>query len=48
MKVEIMVDEKKLELNDFVKKATFNICMGLLDSLRDVGEWSKVEIKIEK
>jgi hypothetical protein len=48
MKVEIIVDEKSLELNDFVMKATFNICTGLLDSLRDVGEWSKVEIKIEK
>ena len=48
MKVEILVDDESLELNDFVKKATFNICSGLLDSLRDVGEWSKVEIKIEK
>lgn len=48
MKVEIIVDDKELELNDFVTKATFNICSGLLDSLRDVDEWSKVEIKIER
>ncbi len=48
MNVEIIVNGNKLELNDFVKKVTFNINSGLINSLRDVTDWSKIEIRIEK
>ena len=48
MNVEIIVDGNKLELNDFVKKVTFNVNHGLIRSLRDVTDYSKVEIRIER
>ena len=48
MNVEIIVDGDNLDLNEFVKKVTFEINSGLIKSLRDVPNWSKVEIKLEK
>lgn len=48
MNTEIIVDGESLELNEFVKKVTFEINSGLINSLRDVPNWSKVEIKLEK
>jgi hypothetical protein len=48
MNVEIIVDGNKLDLNDFVRKVTFNVTHGLIRSLRDVNEYSKVEIRIER
>ena len=48
MKVEIIVDGNSLELNEFVQKVTFEIGAGLVNSLRDVPEWSNVEIKLSK
>ncbi len=48
MKVNILVDGQALELNDFVQKVTFNITSGLINSLRDVSSWSKIEINLEK
>jgi hypothetical protein len=48
LNVEIRIDNQALELNDFVKKVTFNMISGLMQSLRDVPEWQSVEIKLEK
>ena len=48
MNVEILVDGKSLELNEFVKKVAFEVNKGLVNSLRDVPEWSTIEIKLEK
>lgn len=48
MKVEILVDGTELDLNDFVERITFGINKGLIDSLHDVPEWSKIQIKLEK
>ena len=48
MNAEIIVDGESLDLNEFVKKITFEINSGLVNSLRDVPNWSKVEIKLEK
>ena len=48
MNVEIIVDDQTLDLNDFVKKITFNISHALVVSLSGVPDYSKVEIKIEK
>lgn len=48
MNVEIIIDGDSLDLNEFVRKVTFEINSGLIKSLRDVPEWSKVEIKMEK
>ena len=48
MNVEIIVDGNSLELKGFVKKVTFEVNNGLISSLHDVPEWSKIEIKLEK
>jgi hypothetical protein len=48
MKVEIFIDGSELDLNDFVERVTFGINKGLIESLHDVPEWSKIEIKIQK
>ena len=48
MNVEIIVDGKSLELNEFVQKVTFNIGTGLVSSLRDVPDWANIEIKLQK
>jgi len=48
MNVEILIDGETLDLNEFVRKVTFEINSGLIKSLRDIPEWSKVEIKLEK
>jgi hypothetical protein len=48
MKVEIIVDGKNLKLNKFVQKITFGVSSGLVDSLRDIPDWSAIEIRLEK
>ena len=48
MDVQIIVDGNTLELNDFVKKVTFQVASGIVNSLRDVPDWSNVEIKLKK
>ncbi|WP_455392507.1 hypothetical protein [[Eubacterium] cellulosolvens] len=48
MNTEIIVDGERLEINDFVKKVTYAVATGLVNSLRDVPEWSTIEIKLEK
>ena len=48
MNVEIIVDGNSLEINDFVKKVAFEINNGFVTSLREVPEWTKLEIKLEK
>ncbi len=48
MKVEIVVDGQELELNDFVKKITYNLSSSLVNSLRDVPKWSTIEIRLRK
>jgi hypothetical protein len=48
MKAEIMIDGESLDINDFVEKLTFEITSGLVRSLHDVPDWSKVKIVIEK
>jgi hypothetical protein len=48
MNVEIIVDGKSLELNDFVKTVTFQVASGIINSLRDVPDWANVEIKLKK
>ena len=48
MNVKIIVDDKVLELNEFVKKVSFQVVSGLINSLRDVPDWNKVELKLEK
>ena len=48
MNVEIKVDGKKIPLNQFVKKVTMEINSGLINSLRNVPDWTAAEIKIKK
>ena len=48
MDVEIIVNGQSVDLNDYVKRVTFEINSGLIKSLRDVPDWSTVEIKLTK
>lgn len=48
MNVDILIDGKSLDINEFIEKITFEINSALVNSLRDVPEWSKLEIKLEK
>ncbi len=48
MNAEIIVDGEILDINDFVEKVTFGVAAGLVNSLRDIPDWSKIEIKLEK
>jgi hypothetical protein len=48
MNTEINVDGESLDINEFVERVTFGIVAGLVNSLRDVPDWSKIEIKLEK
>ena len=48
MNVEIIIDGKDMDLNDFVQRITFEVSSGLIRSLRDVPDWSSAEIKIQK
>ena len=48
LNVEIIVDGKSLELNEFVQKVTFEINSGLVNSLREVPSWTTIEIKLQK
>jgi hypothetical protein len=48
MDAEIIVDGKSIDLNEFVKRITFSVTVGLVNSLHDIPEWSKIEIKLER
>ena len=48
MNVQIIADGKKIPLNQFVKKIAFGINSALIDSLKNVPAWKKMEITLEK
>lgn len=48
MDAEIIVDGVSIDINDFVKRVTYGMTVGLVNSLHDIPDWSKIEIKLEK
>ena len=49
MNIELIIDNKKIELNDFVKLFFGNILDGAVNSLSGVNEnWKEISIKVIK
>ena len=47
MKVELIVDGKKVPMNKFVQKIVGSGIKGMADTLDGVGPWKKLQITIE-
>lgn len=49
MDIELLVDGKKIDLNEFVKKILSGTVVGAVASLRDIKkDWERIEIKVVK
>jgi hypothetical protein len=48
MKAELMVDGKKVPMNKFVQKIIAETIRAMIETLDEVGDWKKIEIKLEK
>jgi hypothetical protein len=48
MKIELLVDERKIPMNDFVQKIVLNVIKAMVETLHDVdSEWKNISIHIE-
>lgn len=48
MKIELLVDERKIPMNDFVQKIVLNVIKAMVETLHDVNsQWKKISIHIE-
>ncbi len=47
MKVELLLDGKKIPMNKFVQKIVGSGIKGMVDTLDGVGAWKKLQITIE-
>ena len=49
MIINLTIDEKKVELNEFVAKILSGTIIGAISSLRDIeDDWTEMTIKISK
>jgi hypothetical protein len=49
MKVELVVDGKRIPLNNFVQKVFCNVVSALISALKGVDEnWKEVEIRLTR
>ncbi|WXG40570.1 MAG: hypothetical protein WED07_07170 [Candidatus Freyarchaeum deiterrae] len=49
MEVKVTIDGKKIEMNEYVTTVFFEVCAGLLRTLRGVKEdWKGLDIQIKK
>ena len=49
MKVELIVDEKVIPLNDFTKEIIGNVAVAMAESLRGVGQdWREIKINLQQ
>lgn len=49
MKVELVVDEKVVPLNDFTQEIIGNVAAAMAESLRGVGQdWREIKIKLQQ
>lgn len=47
--IELLVDGKKVPMNNYVQNVFFKVIEALVSTLKGVdGEWKKIEIKLEK
>jgi Ni,Fe-hydrogenase III component G len=49
MKIELLVDERKIQMNDFVQKIIVNVIKAMVETLHTIdSEWKEISIHIEK
>ena len=49
LNVELLVDQKKITLNEFVEKIMKGVVVGAVTSLRDINEdWKEITIKVAR
>jgi len=48
LEIKLTIDGKNIEMNEYVRSVFFEVCSGLLRTLRGVKEWKELEIQIKK
>ncbi|MGQ9720086.1 MAG: hypothetical protein ACUVXA_02055 [Candidatus Jordarchaeum sp.] len=48
MEIKLVIDGKEIEMNEYVRSVFFEVCSGLLRTLRGIGDWKRLEIQIKK
>lgn len=49
MKIELLVDGKKIPMNDFVQKIVVNVIKAMVETLHNIdSEWKEISIHIER
>jgi len=49
MKIELLVDGRKIPMNDFVQKIVVNVIKAMVETLHTIdGGWKEISIHIEK
>ncbi|MEM2144932.1 MAG: hypothetical protein QW279_06195 [Candidatus Jordarchaeaceae archaeon] len=48
MEVKLIVDGKEIGMNEYVRSVFFEVCTGLLRTLKGVKEWKEIQIQIKK
>jgi hypothetical protein len=48
LEVKVVIDGKKIEMNEYVRSVFFEVCAGLLRTLKGVKDWKELEIQIKK
>ncbi len=49
MKVELLVDDRKIPTNEFIQKILGNVIKAMVESLHSIDdEWKEISIKVEK
>lgn len=49
MKIELLVDGKKIPMNDFVQKIVLNVIKAMVETLHSIdSEWKDMSILIER
>lgn len=49
MKIELLVDGRKIPMNDFVQKIVGNVIQAMVETLHTIdSEWKEISIHIEK
>jgi len=49
VKVELLVDDRKIPTNEFIQKILGNVIKAMVESLHTIDdEWKEISIKVEK
>ena len=49
MKIELLVDDRKIPTNEFIQKILGNVIKAMVESLHTIDdEWKEISIKVEK